>query len=147
MQRGEPLAVEPFLDAGNALVVDIDVTDFVADHRAVWVDALIFGQEADAGNAEPVDFLPLLGADPRRLSQTKTALRRQPFTHFVVIDEVRTVEEFLRFIHVDELARLGEQRRRLDVGGQYLAVAVEDVGPRGGDRVLADAAAGVVAVA
>ena len=62
VQRGEPLPVEPFLDAGDALVVDVDVADHVRDRRAVRIDALVLGQEADAGNAEPVDLLLLLAA-------------------------------------------------------------------------------------
>ena len=56
-------------------------------------------------------------------------------------------EQFDRLVDVDQLARLGEQRRRLHVGGEDHAVAVENVGPRGGDGVLADAAAAAVAVA
>ena len=63
VQVGESAPVEPFLDAGDALVVDIDVTDHVRDHRAVRIDALVLGQEADAGNAEPMDLLPLLRRD------------------------------------------------------------------------------------
>ena len=59
VQVGKPTRVEPFLDAGDALVVDIDVTDHMRDHRAVRIDALVLGQEADAGNAEPVDLLLL----------------------------------------------------------------------------------------
>ena len=56
VQIGEPAAVEPFLDAGDALVVDIDVPDEVRDLGAVRIDALVLRQEADAGQAEPVDL-------------------------------------------------------------------------------------------
>ena len=147
VQRGEPLPVQPFLDAGDALVVDIDVADLVRDHRPVRIDALVLGEEADAGNAEPVDLLLLLGVISR-LSQTKPRFDDKPLAHFVGVEiGQHRGEQFLRLVDVDELARLGEQRRRLHVGGEDLAVAVEDVGPRGGDRVLADAAAGAVAVA
>ena len=83
-----------------------------------------------------------------RLSQTKPRFDDEPLAHFggVEIGQHRG-EQFDRLVHVDELARLGEQRRRLHVGGEDLAVAVEDIGPRGRDRVLRDAAAAAVAVA
>ena len=56
VQVGEPAPVEPFLDAGDALVVDVDVADEVGDLGAVRIDALVLAQEADAGNAEPMDL-------------------------------------------------------------------------------------------
>ena len=82
------------------------------------------------------------------LEPDEAALRRQPLAHFggVEVGQHRG-QQFDRLVDVDELARLGEQRRRLDVGREDLAVAVEDVGPRGRDRVLADAAAAAMAVA
>ncbi len=40
-----------------------------------------------------------------------------------------------RLVDVDDAARLGEQRRRLDVGREDFAVAVENIGARGRDRV------------
>ena len=83
-----------------------------------------------------------------RLSQTKPFFDDEPVARFLAVEiGHHRGEQFLRLVDVDQLARLGEQRRRLHVGGEDLAVAVEDVGPRGGDRVLADAAAGAVAVA
>ena len=60
VQVGKPAAVEPFLDAGDALVVDVDVADQMRDLGAVRIDALVLGEKADAGKAEPVDFLLLL---------------------------------------------------------------------------------------
>ena len=47
---------------GDALVVDVDVADQVRDFGPTGIDALVLGQEADAGNAEAVDLLLLLGA-------------------------------------------------------------------------------------
>ena len=82
VQIGEPARVEPFLDAGDALVVDIDVTDDVRDLGAVRIDALVLGQEADAGKAEPVDLLALLGRDlalePDEAALAKRAARAAP---------------------------------------------------------------------
>jgi hypothetical protein len=69
VQRGEPLPVQPLLDAGDALVVDIDVADLVRDCRAVGIDALVLGEEADAGNAEPVNLM-LLG---RRITAVRSS--------------------------------------------------------------------------
>ena len=51
VQIGKAAAVQPFLDAGNALIVDVDVPDQMRDLGAVRIDALVLGQEADAGNA------------------------------------------------------------------------------------------------
>ena len=136
VQIGEPARVEPFLDAGDALVVDIDVTDHMRHHRAVRIDALVLGQEADAGNAELVDLLLLLGRD-LALEPDEAALRRQPFAHFARIEIGQGRGQQLdRLVHIDDLARLGEQRRRAHVGREDLAVAVENVGPRGRDRIM-----------
>ena len=83
-----------------------------------------------------------------RLSQTKPFFDDEALARFLAVEiGHHRGEQFLRLVDVDQLARLGEQRRRLHVGGEDLAVAVENVRPRGGDRVLADAAAGAVAVA
>ena len=82
------------------------------------------------------------------LEPDEAALRRQALAHFVGVEiGQHRGEQFDRFVDVDDLARLGEQRRRLDVGGEDLAVAIEDVGTRGGDGVLRDAAAAAVTVA
>ena len=81
VQIGKPARVEPFLDAGNALVVDIDVADDVGDHCAVRVDALVLGQEADTGNTELVDVLLLLGRD-FALEPDEAALGGEPLAHF-----------------------------------------------------------------
>ena len=40
-----------------------------------------------------------------------------------------------RLVDVDDLARLGEQRRRAHVGCEDRAVAVEDIGARRRDRI------------
>ena len=63
MQIGEAVAVEPFLHPGDALVVDVDQTDQMRDFGAGRIDALVLAQEADAGNAEAVNFLLLLRRD------------------------------------------------------------------------------------
>ncbi len=137
VQRGEPLPIEPLLDAGDALVVDVHVADLVRDHRPVGIDALVLGQEADAGNAEPMDLL-LLARRDLALEPDEAPLRRQALAHFVGVEiGQHRGEQFNRFVHVDDLARLGEQRRRLHVGGEDLPVAVEDVGTRGSDGVCA----------
>ena len=77
VQVGEPVPVEPFLDAGDALVVDVDVADDVRDLGAVRIDALVLGQEADAGNAEAWISCCCFGVISR-LSQTKPLARAEP---------------------------------------------------------------------
>ena len=62
MQIGEAALVEPLLDPGDALVVDVDVSDDVRHLGAVRIDALVLRQEADAGKTEPMDVGALLAA-------------------------------------------------------------------------------------
>ena len=134
-----PLAVEPLLDAGDALVVDVDVADHVRDLGAVRIDALVLGEEADAGQAEPVDLLLLLRRDlalePDEAALATTSRSR---TSVASRSGSTAVSSSTASSTSMMLARLGEQRRRAHVGREDLAVAVEDVGPRGRDRVLAD---------
>ena len=42
-------------------------------------------------------------------------------------------EQLGRLVGIEDVARLGIERRHVDVGRQDLAVAVDDVGPAGGD--------------
>ena len=51
-----------------------------------------------------------------------------------------------RLVLVDDAARLAEQAGRLDVGCENLAVAIDDIRPRGRNRVLAAAAPRAMAV-
>ena len=117
------------------------------DFGAGRIDALVLAQEADAGNAEAMDVLLLLRRD-FALQPDKALLARQPLAHFAGVEiGQRRGQEFDRLVLVDDAARFAEQRRRLDVGGEHLAVAVDDIRPRGGDRVLRRGAARAVIVA
>ena len=146
MQIGEPVIVEPFLHPGDALVVDVDEADQVRDLGAGRIDPLVLAQEADAGNAETVDVLLLLRRD-LALQPDKTLFRRQAVAHFAGVEiGQRRGQKLDRLVLVDDAARLAEQARRLDVGGKDLAVAVDDIRPRGRDRVLRRGAARAVAV-
>ena len=80
VQIGEPAAVEPFLDTGDALIVDVDVADEVGDAGAIGIDAVVLAQEADTGQTEPIDFAPLLGRD-LALEPHEAALGTQPLAH------------------------------------------------------------------
>ena len=51
VQRREPVAVEPLLHAGDALIVDVDVAEHVRDFGAVRIGALVLAEEADTGQA------------------------------------------------------------------------------------------------
>ena len=84
MQIGEPARVEPFLDTGDALIVDIDVADDVRDLGAVGVDPLVLGQ-AEAGDAEAMDLLALLGRD-LALEPYEAALGGEPFAQLGGVD-------------------------------------------------------------
>ena len=85
MQVGEAVGVEPFLDAGNALVVDIDEPDQVRHLRPVRIDALVLAQEADAGDAEAVNVVLLLRRD-LALQPDKALAAGQPLPHFAGLE-------------------------------------------------------------
>ena len=110
MQVGETAVVQPFLDAGDALVVDIDVAEQVRDQRPVRIDALVLVHEADAGQAETMD-LDTLGRRDLALEPDEALLRRQPLAHLGRI-EIRNHcgEQFDRLVHVDDAVRLAEER-------------------------------------
>ena len=82
-----------------------------------------------------------------RFSQTKP-LRDDRRVRASAVVEVRQRrgQKFDRLVLVDDAPGLAEQARRLDVGGEHLAVAVDDIGPRGRNRVLRAGAARAVAV-
>ena len=146
VQGGEPARVEPFLDAGDALIVDVDVADDVRDLLAVGIDAFVLVQEPEARDSEVMDLLLLLGRD-LAFEPDEAALGGEPFSQLAGIEiGQHRGEQLDRLVDVDQFARLGEQRRRLDVGGQDLAVAIEDVWSCGRDRVQRSAAPGHVDV-
>ena len=64
MRIGQALLIEIFLHAGDADIVLVDEADDMRADRSVGIDALVLGQEADAGQAEMEDFLLLLRASP-----------------------------------------------------------------------------------
>ena len=83
-----------------------------------------------------------------RFSQTKPFFAGQPVAHFAGVEiRQRRGQKLDRLVLVDDPARLAEQARRLDVGGEHLAVAVDDIRPRGCDGVLRRGAARAMAVA
>ena len=95
-------------------------------------------EKADAGQSLTVYFALLLGRDVA-LEPDEAALGRQPLAQLlgVEIGQVRG-EQFGRFVDVDEPARFGVERRHAHVGRQNFAVAIENVGARGGDGVAGD---------
>ena len=147
VQIGEPCAVEPLLDAGDALVVDVDVAEDDArpparsDRRACSRSGSR-RPECRAGGSSACCFGVI-----SRLSQTKPRLLPSRSRSSVASRSgITAVRQLDRLVDVDDAARLGEQRRRLHVGREDLAVAVENVGARGRDRVAGAAAPGRVAV-
>ncbi len=146
MQVREAARIEPFLDAGDTLVVDIDVADEMGDLRAVWIDALVLGQKSDARKAEPVDLLALLGRD-LALEPHEAALGSEPLAQLRRIDlRHDRGEEFRCFVDVDDAVRLRKQGGRAHVGSQNFPVAVEDIGTRGRHRIGPHGAAGAMTV-
>ncbi len=142
MKRRKAVAVEPLLDAGDALIVHVHEADQVRDLRAVRIGALVLVQEADARQAEPVDFLLLLGGDLALEPREAALAVAEPLAHLAwrrgpactaVSSSTASSTSISRL-------RLAEQRGRPHVGRQDFAVAVEDVGARGRRRVAADTA-------
>src|SRR4029079_10762800 len=130
-----------------ALVIDVDQTDQMSDFVAGWIDPLVLAQETNSGHAESMNFLLLLGRD-FALEPDESFFGRQPLAYFSTI-KIRQGrrEQFDRFVLVDDPARLAEQAWRLYVGGEYFAVAIDDIRSCGGDSVLRRAAAGAVTIA
>ena len=62
LQVGKPLVVDVFLEAGNALVVDVRQADDVRNGRAGRIEAALLGAEADARQAELRRFRPAASA-------------------------------------------------------------------------------------
>src|SRR5262249_4097808 len=108
VQCGEPLAIQPFFNARDALIVDIDVTNLMRDDGAVRINAFVFGEEANTRNAEPVNLLLL----PRRnlaFEPDKATFRGQALSNFVCIKiGEHRCEQLDRFIDIDDLAWLCE---------------------------------------
>ena len=63
VERREPIAVDPFLHSGDALIIDIHQADQMRDLGAVGINALVLVEKADARNAEPINILLLLRRD------------------------------------------------------------------------------------
>ena len=136
-----PDAVEPLLHAGDALVVDIHQADQVRDLGAIRIDALVLVEKADPRNAELVDVLLLLRRDLAPQPGEAALAVAEPLAHLLGV-EVRHDggQQLHRLVDVDQPLRLAEQRGHPYVGREDLAAPVENVGPRGGDRVARVAA-------
>src|SRR5712664_661007 len=85
VQIGETAVVDPFLDAGNALIVDIDVPDDVRELVTVRIDAFVLGQESNARNAETMHLLLLDGRDVA-LEPGKAAFGAEPVAHLAAVE-------------------------------------------------------------
>src|SRR6202011_1446631 len=85
MQVGKAMGVDPLLDAGDALIVDIDVADDVRDLVHVRIDALVLGQEADARDTEAMHFL-LLHRGDLALEPGEAAARTEPVAHLAAVE-------------------------------------------------------------
>ena len=104
--------------------------------RAGRVEAALLGAEADAGNAELHDVVLLLRRQ-LALQPDEAGAALQLVVGLLDVDIGKHRRQLLdRLVGIDDAARLGKQRRRLDVGRQHFAVAVDDVGPRRGHPAL-----------
>ena len=140
VQIGEPVSVEPFLEAGDALVIYVDMTNDVRRLGALGVDTLGLVQKSEAGDAEFMHFELLLCRN-FALEPNKATLRGEALAQ-IGAGEVghHRDQQLARFVRIDDPAWRGKQRRRHDVGRQHLAVTIQNVGTRGGDSVGVDGA-------
>src|ERR1700675_2955783 len=83
VEIGETAIVEPLLDTGDALVVDVDVADDVRHFGPARIHALVLGQKAEARPAKPVHFL-LLARGNLALQPDEAAPRGEPFAQIRV---------------------------------------------------------------
>ena len=142
MEIGEAAAVDPLLHAGDALIVHVDVADQVGDLVEVGIDALVLVEEAEAGNAEAVHLL-LLARRDLALEPCEPAPGAEALARFGGVEVGHHGgEELERLVGIDDPPRLREQRGHLEIGREDFAVAVEEVGARGRDRVDRSAAMG-----
>ena len=143
MRHGElRIVVDELLDAGEALIVHIHMTDHVTGGGADRIDAAIFLDEAETGKPELVD-LGLLLRRQLALDADEAAPGFQLLAQLGGVDVGEHARHLLdQLVAVDDARRIGIEGGALDVGGQQPAVAVEDVRPvhGGGDVVRAAAA-------
>ena len=59
LQVLQALTVNPFLDPGNALVVNIGIAEHMGCGDTVGIDTLVLGQKTDPGNAEAMHLRAL----------------------------------------------------------------------------------------
>ena len=127
-QIGKALAVDVTFHAGNAAIVDIDVTDDMRSGRPAGIKAALFRAEADAWNAERQNLALLL----------RRQLAAQPLEARIggklligaALVEIRQNRPQLldSLIDIDDAMRFGEKRDGANIGGQNLAIAVEKIG-------------------
>ena len=136
MRIGQTLLVEIFLHASDADIVLVDVAEHMGGDRPVRIDALVLGQESYARQAEMEDLGPLFRRD-LALDPHEAFLGGKPLAQFLGVDVGQDGrDQFDRLVLVDDPVRLGEHRHGLHVGGEDLAVAVEQVRARAGDRLV-----------
>ena len=127
----------------DALAPEARAAEHVRGHGAVRVEPRLPRPEEQPWLAEVVYALPLLGRDraldPEELppvGELGVELRR--------VDVGKDSREPVgRRPRVDHLLRLRVERGGHDVGGEDRAVAIDDVGPLGPDRLAGDAGAGL----
>ena len=123
------IVVDEFLDAGEALVVDVDKADHVARGGAHRIDAAIFLDEGEARQAELVDLGLLLrrqlalDADEAALRPSARERRSLALTSGSTLVTCSTSSS-------TSMTRcgIGIESCALDVGREQPAAAIEDVG-------------------
>ena len=126
LQQRHRFGVHAPLDAGNALIVDIGRTQNMGGLVHAGIEALGFGDEVDAGNAQPhhlfLDRGRQLALHPHEALVAGEAIA-QPFFVQIRQDGAQLLH---RLLHVDDAARLGIERGHADIDGHFQPIAVEN---------------------
>ena len=129
-QVGQALAIDIFLHARNALIVDIDETEDVRSGWATRIETALFRAEAYARHAERHDLALLARRQPALDPDEARAAFQALVCRFPVEVRQHGGQHFDGFVRIDDLARFGIERRGLDIGGENFAVPVEDIRAR-----------------
>ena len=121
--------VDVFLDARDALVVDIDGAEDVAGEAARGIGAAKLVAKGEARKPEIVHLLCNFGRETAaHPDEAARAIgKRAPQFRRVEIGQNRC-ELLDEFVAVENDGRVGEKRGRLDIGRKQAAIAVDDVG-------------------
>ena len=129
---GEQPLVEELLDAGDAVLVDVDAAEHLRGGAAHRIVPLLGGPEIDPGNAESVDGKLLARRDlALEIDELPVGLGQARRCGRLIEARQHLLQPMRRIGGIDDLARIGEHRDGRQRDRQDLAIAVGDHRPLG----------------